>query len=114
MSYTRTITTMNFGQALEAIKEGKKVTRTGWNGRGMYLWLLPKADIQKSWIKDPMLLSLYEELNVEVLTCEAAIRMKTAQGTVLTGWQPTQVDMLSEDWVEYVGDGTVKVVIQEN
>lgn len=30
---------MNFGQAIEALKEGKKVARTGWNGKGMYIYL---------------------------------------------------------------------------
>ena len=30
---------MTFGGALEALKAGKKVARTGWNGKGMYLYL---------------------------------------------------------------------------
>lgn len=30
---------MTFGDALEALKAGKKVARTGWNGKGMYLYL---------------------------------------------------------------------------
>ena len=28
---------MNFGEALEALKGGKKVARAGWNGRGMFV-----------------------------------------------------------------------------
>ena len=39
---------MNFGQAIEALKEGKKVTRKGWNGKGMYLWLLPECVVKKN------------------------------------------------------------------
>lgn len=35
---------MNFGKAIEALKAGKFVARRGWNGRGMYLWLLPEAN----------------------------------------------------------------------
>ena len=27
---------MNFGQAIEALKNGKKVARVGWNGKGMF------------------------------------------------------------------------------
>lgn len=30
---------MDFGKAIEALKEGKKVSRKGWNGKGMFLWL---------------------------------------------------------------------------
>ena len=33
----RRINHMNFGQALEALKQGKKVYRSGWNGVGMWL-----------------------------------------------------------------------------
>ena len=32
---------MNFGEALEALKAGKKVARAGWNGKGMYIYLVP-------------------------------------------------------------------------
>jgi hypothetical protein len=32
---------MNFGQALAALKAGKKVSRVGWNGEGMWLYLVP-------------------------------------------------------------------------
>ncbi len=28
---------MNFGKAIEALKAGKKVARTGWNGKGMFV-----------------------------------------------------------------------------
>nr|DAU02816.1 MAG TPA: Protein of unknown function (DUF2829) [Caudoviricetes sp.] len=28
---------MNFGKAIEALKDGKKVARKGWNGKGIYL-----------------------------------------------------------------------------
>jgi hypothetical protein len=31
----------NFGQAIEALKKGKRVAREGWNGKGMFLFLLP-------------------------------------------------------------------------
>lgn len=37
---------MNFGQAIEALKQGKKVTRQGWNGKRMYLWLKPATTIK--------------------------------------------------------------------
>ena len=38
---------MNFGQALDALKAGQKVARSGWNGKGMYLILVPgKQQVQ--------------------------------------------------------------------
>lgn len=87
---------MNFGQAIEALKQGKKVCRSGWNGKGMYLWLLPATEVNREWVKDPILLSVFGDR--EVLPCLGSIRMLTATGEVLTGWLASQTDMLSEDW----------------
>lgn len=32
---------MNFGNAIECLKDGEKVARAGWNGKGMWLVLVP-------------------------------------------------------------------------
>lgn len=88
---------MNFGQAIEALKAGKRVSRAGWNGKGMYLWLMPAATIPAEWCKEPHLKQLAEENggSVEAL---GTIRMRTADKKVLTGWLASQSDMLTEDW----------------
>ena len=72
---------LNFGEAIEALKRGQRVTRPGWNGRGIYLWLLPAA-----------------EANGGEIEALGSIRMMTADKEVLTGWRASQSDMLSEDW----------------
>lgn len=72
---------MNFGQAIEALKKGKKVAREGWNGKGMWLRLIipEKSDI---------------DMGLENLPY---IEMKTADNK-LVPWLASQTDMLSEDW----------------
>ncbi len=87
---------MTFGQAIEAMKQGKKVARRGWNGKGMYLWLLPAAEVKKEWCRDTRLLEAFGER--DTMTCLGSIRMFTADKKVLTGWLASQTDMLSEDW----------------
>ena len=91
-----------FGEALRKLKEGKKVARRGWNGKGMYLWLLPPATIKKEWCRDEKLLECFGES--DELYCLGSIRMYTHDSTgrtaVLTGWLASQSDMLSEDWYE--------------
>ena len=77
---------MNFGKAIEALKEGKKVAREGWNGKGMYLKLIRGEQLEKCF--DP-----------DSAPCVDSICMKTAQDTVVVGWLASQTDMLSEDWV---------------
>lgn len=94
----RPIDGMTFGQAIEAMKKGKEVARKGWNGKGMYLWLLPAASVKAEWCKEPHLRELAEQNGGEV-ECMGSVRMKTADGKVLTGWLASQTDMLSDDWV---------------
>lgn len=87
-----------FGEAIEALKQGKKVARKGWNGKGMYLWLKPAATIKAEWCKDPILRNIAEANGGEVEAL-GTICMKTADGKILTGWLASQTDMLLEDWV---------------
>lgn len=82
---------MKFGQAIEALKDRKKVARNGWNGKGMFLYYVPAAsyppltDIAKS------------AFNGEDVPYGAYIAMKTAQGNVVP-WLASQTDVLAEDW----------------
>jgi len=92
---------LGFGVAIEAMKEGKKVARKGWNGKDMYLWLLPTAMVKKEWCKDPRMLEVCGDR--EEIPCLGSIRMKTATGEILTGWLASQSDILAEDWV-IIGD----------
>ena len=79
---------MNFGEALELLKEGKKVARKGWNGKGMYIFLAGVT----SWGHNTV---LHEELT----SAYDCIAMRTANSVVCFGWLASQVDMLAEDWV---------------
>lgn len=90
---------LNFGQALEALKTGKRVRRMGWNGKGMFLWLLPAGRVPKAVIHDPGLRAVIsEQIEGDTFDALPSIRMWTADRKVLTGWLASQTDMLSEDW----------------
>jgi hypothetical protein len=93
-------TNLNFGQALEALKQGKKIAREGWNGKGMFLFLLPGGTVPTRAIHDPALRSVVEELvGGDTFEALGSIRMFTADKKILTGWLASQTDMLAEDWV---------------
>lgn len=83
---------MNFGQALEVLKNGGKVSREGWNGKEMFLFLVPESRFS---VNRPPLLGIYPE-GTEI-SYHAHVDMKTAQGPVVP-WLCSQTDMLSEDW----------------
>ena len=89
--------TMSFGSALRALKDGKKVARKGWNGKGMYLWLVPESNVKKEWCHDKGLLEAFGDK--DEIHCNGHIRMYCADGSITSGWLASQVDMLSEDWV---------------
>lgn len=43
---------MNFGQAIEALKQGKKVTRSGWNGKSSWLVYMPPFTVEELLLED--------------------------------------------------------------
>lgn len=85
---------MDFGQAIRLLKQGKRVARDGWNGKGMFLFLVPGSTFK---VNRPPLLGIYPE-GTEI-NYHAHIDMKTAQDTVVP-WLASQSDMLAEDWRE--------------
>lgn len=87
---------MNFGKALEALKVGARVAREGWNGVGMFCFLVPGSTFN---VNRPPLMGVYPE-GTEI-SYRPHIDMKTAQGDVVP-WVCSQSDMLAEDW--YVVD----------
>lgn len=83
---------MTFGMALEALKVGQKVARKGWNGKGMFLFLVPGSTFK---VNRKPLLGIYPE-GTEINYCPH-IDMKTADGKIVP-WLASQTDVLAEDW----------------
>lgn len=69
---------MDIGGAVKALREGKCTDRAGWNGKGMWLYLVD---------------AVYED-NTEFLPY---IRMVTVTGAVVP-WLASQTDILATDW----------------
>lgn len=84
---------MSFGQAIEAMKNGGKAVRLGWNGKGMFIFLVPGSTFNVS--RAP-LLGIYPE-GTEI-NYHAHIDMKTATGEIVP-WLASQSDMLANDWM---------------
>lgn len=93
---------LKFGDAIEALKAGKKVTRKGWNGKGMYLWLKPAFVIKPEMCSDQMLKQAVIENGGELLGLPSICMYthdSTGRKAALTGWLASQSDMLMEDWI---------------
>ncbi|MBV1928235.1 MAG: DUF2829 domain-containing protein [Gammaproteobacteria bacterium] len=83
----------DFSWALVQIKQGSNVARQGWNGKGMFVFLVPGSTFK---VNRPPLMGIYPE-GTEV-NYQAHIDMKTADGSVVP-WLASQSDLLAEDWV---------------
>lgn len=109
---------MTFGQAIEALKEGKLVQRSGWNGKGMFIFMRPADELsvdmivnkvkslpqsvkdyyvgQHAWNQTEK--SLGKAPEDTFVTFTAYLCMKAADGTIVNGWLASQTDMLATDW----------------
>lgn len=82
---------MKFGEAIELIKNGKKIQRKGWNGKNQYIELA--TNISYKNIKGEIINAEHETMG------NKAISFVGTSG-VQIGWLASQADMLSEDWIE--------------
>jgi len=101
--------TMDFGQAINALKNGCKVARKGWNGKGMFIYEVeatdPAYEQLRGRCKDAIDYAYKHVKEDEPQTVQetvhinAHIDMKAADGSIVVGWLASQTDMLAEDWV---------------
>ena len=83
----------DFAVALRELKLGSKVARSGWNGKGMFIFLVPGSTFK---VNRPPLLGIYSE-GTEI-KYHAHVDMKTADGQVVP-WLASQTDLLADDWM---------------
>ena len=80
---------MNFGEAITAIKNGKKAYRQGWNGKNQYVELATRI----SYVNSNGVLDNAEHDAIG----NNALAFVGTSGVQL-GWLASQADMLAEDW----------------
>lgn len=86
---------MNFGLAIEALKKGKRIARSGWNGKGMFLYYVPAAAYPAQRNTFGTMVGVFPH---DMVPYCAYIAMKTAQDNVVP-WLASQTDVLADDWV---------------
>jgi hypothetical protein len=83
------------GWAVKELQDGRRVARQGWNGKDMYLFLVPGSTFTVEADR-PMGKACPELIGKEV-DYHAHVDMKTAQGYVVP-WLCSQSDLLATDW----------------
>lgn len=82
----------NIGWAVRAMRAGERVCRHGWNGKGMFLFLVPGSQFK---VNRPPLLYIYPE-GTEI-NYHAHVDLRTATGEIIP-WNCSQADLLADDW----------------
>jgi hypothetical protein len=83
----------SFSWALQRLKDGNRVCRGGWNGKDMWLVLVPGSEKVTFTEGSP-----YQKAGLESGDINPHIDMFTAQGTMQPGWLASQTDLLAMDW----------------
>lgn len=103
---------LNFGQAIEAAKQGKRVARAGWNGQGMFVFQRPADELEYSFIEKVKSLpqsvkdffkakdekEAPSEQGLTKVKFGSYLCMYAADGSIVNGWLASQTDILSQDW----------------
>ena len=86
----------SFSDALISLKAGKPISRSGWNGKGMFVYLVSANSY-------PAQTKVAKEFFGEdaLVPYNAYLAIKNVDGTVST-WVPSVNDVLAEDWSEVV------------
>ena len=106
----------SFGKAIDAMKRGFLVTRKGWNGKGMFIFIRPADELSIDFVANnikslPQSVKNYYSKDLEyksndpieakndVVKFTPYICMKAADGSIVNGWLTSQTDILSDDWM---------------
>jgi hypothetical protein len=105
---------VNFGAAIEAVKQGKRVAREGWNGKNMFVFERPADKLEVGFIIDKVkslpesVKDFFKEKDEKEAPSEqrltkvkfsAYLCMYAADGSIVNGWLASQTDILAEDWI---------------
>lgn len=80
---------MNFGEAIELAKQGKRIQRKGWNGKAQYVVLATNISFKN--VSGEIINANHEAIG------NKALAFAGTSGVQL-GWLASQADMLAEDW----------------
>ena len=99
---------MRFGEALAHARKGRKIARHGWNGKNMYVYMIPGRIIplDKWEAIMPTEYPTEEEKKRGYVVILSRLDMMNAQGERVVGWLASQMDMLIDDW--YIVDKEVE------
>lgn len=91
---------MNFGEALQAIKDGFKVQREGWNGKGQFVIKAGGYSVELDKLRSGTHFTkeFLESQGCSSMEIVHHLDLWNAQKQYVSGWVPSQGDLFAEDW----------------
>ena len=97
---------MNFGKAIELLKEGKRLQRAGWNSKNQYIELAERvAYINAKNAKGEIINEGHSDIGNKVIAF-------VGTSGVQLDWLASQADILAEDW-KIVENKSMKAIISQ-
>lgn len=101
MNITNPKSNLTFGQAVDALKQGARIAREGWNGKGLFVFQQVPATISIETV--PKMQSLPETVKAVFLERGLPISYSNQMALVkpdneINGWAPSGPDALATDW----------------
>ena len=90
---------MNFGDAVKVLKEGKRVARMGWNGRGMFV--VYQKGYPQGINCNKQTAEAWGINEGDLFRCEPYLQIKRVNGSHAM-WVPSINDVLAEDWLTVI------------
>jgi hypothetical protein len=95
-------TNKTYQQALDAARDGYLISREGWNGKGLFVFLQIPSEVPEAII--PKMSSLPNSAKTLLVGRGGPIRYKNQAALIgpdntITGWAPSLSDTLANDWV---------------
>jgi hypothetical protein len=87
---------MNFGQALDVVRTGHRIARSGWNGQGM--WIVYQKGYPDGIAINANTAQATGIAEGTVCVFQPYLMLKTVQDTFVP-WVASQSDILAEDWI---------------
>lgn len=98
---------LNFGQAIEALKQGKRVARQGWNGKGLFVFMqvpsmigaeiIPKMQSLPQAVKDEFTRRFEKDPSNAFIEYKNQLAMVYPDNNIY-GWVASPSDVLENDW----------------
>lgn len=97
---------LTFGDAIHFVKQGLRVARAGWNGKGMFVFLKAGSIDPNGSDCEKFAAGSFGGVDIHLFECGDTgtstrmpnLNMRAADGSTVTGWLASQTDMLAEDW----------------